>query len=81
MWQKFKSVISKHMLWIKLTTISCEIALRWMPENTFVDFNIGSGNALESSSNKPLSEPILTKFHVASLGYNELISIGGNENV
>ena len=31
----FKSVISKHMLWITFTSSSCEIALRWMPENAF----------------------------------------------
>ena len=31
----FKSVISKHMLWIKFMGTSCEIALRRMPQNTF----------------------------------------------
>ena len=28
----FESVIYKHMLWIKFMSISCEIALRWMPQ-------------------------------------------------
>ena len=30
----FKSVIYEHMLWIKSTSTSCEIALRGMPQNT-----------------------------------------------
>ena len=34
--------------------------LRWMPED-FTDVNIGSGNGLVPSGNKPLSEPVLTK--------------------
>ena len=34
----FKSVISEHMLQIKfMTSTSVEIALRWMPQNTFDD--------------------------------------------
>ena len=31
----FKSVISEHMLWIKLICTSRIIAPRWMPQNTF----------------------------------------------
>ena len=31
----FTNVISKHMLWMQLMSTSCEIALRWMPKNTF----------------------------------------------
>ena len=33
----FKSVISKHMLWITFMGTSCEIALRWIPQNIFDD--------------------------------------------
>ena len=33
----FKSVTSEHMLWIKLRSVSCDVALRWMPQNTFDD--------------------------------------------
>ena len=33
----YKSVISKHMLRNKFMSASCEIALRWMPQNTFDD--------------------------------------------
>ena len=33
----FKSVISKHMLWIKFMSTCCEIVFRWMPQNTFDD--------------------------------------------
>ena len=33
----FESVISKHMLWIKFMSISCEITLRRIPQNTFND--------------------------------------------
>ena len=31
----FKSAISEHMLQIKFMSTSCEIALRWIPQNTF----------------------------------------------
>ena len=32
----FKIVLSEQKLWIKLSmSISCEIALSWMPQNTF----------------------------------------------
>ena len=33
----FKSVISKHMLRIKFMSTSCQIDLRWIPQNTFDD--------------------------------------------
>ena len=44
--------------------------------------NIGSGNALVPSGNKPLPEPMLTQIHVAtrrhySLGLNELLKQTG----
>ena len=32
-----------------------------MPRNVTGDVNIGSGNALEPSGNKPLPEPVLAK--------------------
>ena len=37
--------------------------------------NIGSGNGLVPSGNKPLSEPMLTQIcrHMTSLGHNELV--------
>ena len=35
----FTSVISKHMLRSKFMSISCEIALRWSPQNTFDDMS------------------------------------------
>ena len=35
-----KSVISKHMLWITLTSASCEMALRWILQNNFGDKSI-----------------------------------------
>ena len=34
--------------------------------------NIGSGNGLMPSGNKPLPEPVLSQIYVASLGHNEL---------
>ena len=33
-------VISEHISWIKLMSTSCEIALRWMPQNTKDDKSI-----------------------------------------
>ena len=33
----FKSAISENMLWIKLISISREIALRWMRQNVYDD--------------------------------------------
>ena len=40
-----------------------EIALRWMPEEIF-DVNIGSGNGLVPSDNRPLLDPKLTQICV-----------------
>ena len=43
-----------------------EIALRWMPLDLTDDkSNIGSGNGLVPSGNKPLPKPMLTQFLVA----------------
>ena len=33
----WKNLVSKHISWIKFSCISCEIAVRWMPQNTFDD--------------------------------------------
>ena len=33
----FKIAIPEHMFWIKFMSTSWEIALRWMPQNTFDD--------------------------------------------
>ena len=61
----FKSVISEHLLSIQFTSISYEITLRWMPQNTLDYVNIGSGNGLVSSDNKPLPEAMLNQICVA----------------
>ena len=46
--------------------ISCEIVLRWMLlDLTDNQVNIGSGNGLVLSGNKPLPEPMLTQICVA----------------
>ena len=45
-----------------LTSTPCEIALKWMPQNT-VDDNIASGNALVPSSNKTLPGPLLVQIY------------------
>ena len=41
------------------------IALRWMPLDLPDEINIGSGNGLVPSVNKPLHEPMLTQIYVA----------------
>ena len=55
----FKSLISKHVLLIKFMN-TCEIAYRWMPQNTFDDksVNFASVNGLVLSGNKPWPAPI-----------------------
>ena len=47
--------------------ISYETALRWMPLDLTDDksVNIGSGNGLVPSGNKPLPEPMLNQISVA----------------
>ena len=57
-------MIFKQILVIDGRVISCEINLRWMSQG-LTDDNIGSGNGLVPSGNKPLSEPMLTQIHVA----------------
>ena len=58
----FRHVIFKQILVIDDWGISCEIALTWKPQRLTDDVNIGSGNGLVPSGNKPLPEPILTQF-------------------
>ena len=53
------------VLRIDFLNIACEIALRWIPQNSLWLVNIGLGNGLVSWGNKPLPEPILTKFYEA----------------
>ena len=68
----FRYVIFKQILVTGDWGISCPdmnvIGLHWWP------VNIGSGNGLVPSGNKPLPEPMLTQIchHMASLGQNEL---------
>ena len=51
-------VIFKLILKIDILSISCEIALRWMPKDLIGDLvNIDSGNGLVPSGNKSLPEP------------------------
>ena len=53
------------MFQIKFCSTSCETALRWVPQNTFDDVNIDSGNGLVLSGNKLLSELMVTQLYVA----------------
>ena len=53
------------MLWIKFISTSLEIALKWMTKKSlYWEVNIGSGNGLWPSGNKPLHEPLLTQICV-----------------
>ena len=72
---KFRYVIFKQILVTDGWGISCEIVLKWMSLGLhWWSVNIGSGNGLMPSGNKPLPEPMLTQISVemASLGHNEL---------
>ena len=71
--------MSKHMLRIKfMGTIGKNYSQENATEQLWWRVNIGSGNGLVPSGNKPLPEPMLTQIHVAcdhmaSLGHIELI--------
>ena len=52
------------MLWIKFMITCCEIALRWMPQNTFNDKS--TLVQIMTSDNKPLSELMLPQIYVAT---------------
>ena len=45
---------------IDIWSIPCEITLGWMLQDLADKVNIGSGNGLVPSGNKPLPEPVLT---------------------
>ena len=61
----FKSMILKHMSWIKFISIYGEITVRVMQQNIFDDLvSIGSGNGLVPSGKKPLLELLLTEIYV-----------------
>ena len=56
----FRHVILKQILVYDGSGIFCEIALIWMLlDFTYDEVNIGSGNGLVPSGNKPLPEPML----------------------
>ena len=55
----FRYIIFNRILVIDGWGISCEMSLDWW------SVNIGSGNGLVLSGNKPLPEPVLTEISVA----------------
>ena len=57
-------------------SISCEIDLKMNVTEPYWKVNLGSGNGLVPSDNKPLPKQMLTQICVAiwSLGHNELIN-------
>ena len=64
-----------------ILSISCEIAHRWMCKVSLMIINIGSGNGLVLSSNKPLPDPMLAQLYVpiwhhqATVSYPNLTQI------
>ena len=53
-------------LQIEFLSITCQIALKRMPQNTIDDkATIGFGNALVPSGNEPLPEQLVTHIYVA----------------
>ena len=48
-----------------ILNISCEIALRWMPQDLINDINICSGNDAAPSGDTPLPESVLNQIYVA----------------
>ena len=61
----FRQVIFEQILVIDGWAISCEVALMWMSLDFTGSVNIGSGNGLVPSGNKPLPEPMLNQIYVA----------------
>ena len=59
------------MSWIKFMCTSCEITLRWMPQNAFDDTATGIGQVQ--------SDPDLCH-HMASLGHNEFNTLRPRQN-
>ena len=63
---KFEYVIFEWIFVIDDWGFSCEITLVWMSLGLhWWSVNIGSGNGLVPSGNKPLPEPMLTQISVA----------------
>ena len=69
----FKSVISEHKLQIKLMSISCKIALRWMPQNTF-----DGKSTLVTQWLKAVRQHAINVDPDSSLGHNVLKHTGTN---
>ena len=69
---EFKNGIFNLVLLIGIFRSSHDNALRWMPQDLTGDVNIGSGNGLVPSGNKPLPEPSVPCRLMASLGHYEL---------
>ena len=67
MWvNNFKSAIPGNVFWIKYTSTSFEIALWWIPPNTFGEKStFVQVMALVPSGNTSLPEPMLSKIYVA----------------
>ena len=59
-----KNVIFNIVLLIGIFRPSQDYVLGWMPQD-LTDDNIGLGNGLVPSGNKPLPDPMLTQFLVA----------------
>ena len=57
----YTSVFIKHILQMDNLSITCEIGLRWVPQGLADHIDIGQGNGLVLSGNKPLPEPMLTQ--------------------
>ena len=70
----FSKVIFKLILVIAGWGISCEIAIKWMSLDLTNKVNIGSGNGLVPSGNKPLPDPMLIQFHVAKWPHQATLS-------
>ena len=63
----FQNLILEHMLVIKVVGVSCEVALRWMPQNTF-----NNRSTLVQVINWANFDSDLRR-HIASLSHSELI--------
>ena len=59
-------ITSEHLLHATCSrTLFVKIALRWMPQNTFCDVDIGSSYGLVPPGNKPVFKSLLTPIYVA----------------
>ena len=64
MWQNLKNIMFKLIIQNISLGTHYDIALMWMPQNLLIKINIGSGNGLVWSGNKPLPEAMLTLISV-----------------